>query len=407
VACHHGFNQEVTEATQEDPDADISIYRSDTGSHWGRDKMMRMATSRWKFPPEVKVKQTLLDICSRCHLCALTKPLQLQKTGTQMQSIPRPTTPFLLWGIDCVGPFNVPSNGCKYIINAVDYQTKWVESSAIPDKKMETIAKFIFTHILCRYGTPRQILTDNGSEFVNQIMAAVTSLGGIEHVKIIPGNAKANGLCEHANGTMQKQLGKQIKPDERHLWAEHLPRVVWHMNSSINHSTKVSPFKMLFGVEPVLRVQQQIKEKYDFGTAPEDDEDDEEILPPTQDDRKSQYSAHSEILKVIRRKAAERNKTATAHQKKNFDKRHGMSQHPSPLVYEVGQKVYKYNTKDAARKEKGKPKWLGPFTIAARYPEKSAYKLHKDGHLRARFVPQCQLLPFLDANEKRIYVSAR
>jgi hypothetical protein len=44
-----------------------------------------------------------------------------------------------------------------------DAFTKYVEAIAIPDKQAETVAMEIFIHQICRFGSPVQIHSDNGT----------------------------------------------------------------------------------------------------------------------------------------------------------------------------------------------------------------------------------------------------
>ncbi len=74
---------------------------------------------------------------------------------------------FGAWGIDFMGPF--PSSfGNKYILVGVDYVSKWVEATATPTNDVRVITKFLEKNIFMRFGTPRAIISDEGSHFCNQ-----------------------------------------------------------------------------------------------------------------------------------------------------------------------------------------------------------------------------------------------
>ena len=74
---------------------------------------------------------------------------------------------FDVWGIDFMGPFS-NSFGNQYILVAVDYVSKWVE--AIPSKTNDNkvVIKFLKENIFSRFGTPRAIISDNGTHFCNR-----------------------------------------------------------------------------------------------------------------------------------------------------------------------------------------------------------------------------------------------
>ena len=78
-----------------------------------------------------------------------------------------------LTGIDLVDARRVTSCGNRYILTQTDYFTKYVEAVPIPDKTAGSVAKALFK-TFCRHGAPAHIITDQGTEFVNQVCLTVT-----------------------------------------------------------------------------------------------------------------------------------------------------------------------------------------------------------------------------------------
>ena len=72
---------------------------------------------------------------------------------------------FDVWGIDFMGPFPSSYNN-RYILLAVDYVSKWVE--AIPyTNDAKVVINFLHRNIFIRFGTPRALVSDEGSHFCN------------------------------------------------------------------------------------------------------------------------------------------------------------------------------------------------------------------------------------------------
>ena len=71
---------------------------------------------------------------------------------------------FYVWGIDFMRPFP-PSFGNLYILVAVDYVSKWVEVAAIPTNDAKTVVASLQKNIFSRFGTPRAIISDEGTHF--------------------------------------------------------------------------------------------------------------------------------------------------------------------------------------------------------------------------------------------------
>ncbi|GJZ00596.1 reverse transcriptase domain-containing protein [Tanacetum coccineum] len=72
---------------------------------------------------------------------------------------------FYKWGIDIVGPFSEGPGKVKFLIVAMDYFTKWIESKPVATITSNQIKKFAWDNIFCRFGLPRDIISDNGKQF--------------------------------------------------------------------------------------------------------------------------------------------------------------------------------------------------------------------------------------------------
>ena len=81
------------------------------------------------------------------------------------------TRAFAKWGIDFVGPLP-PAQGtrCQYLIVAMDYLTKWTEAMASTKNDAQTTAKFLYEHIFVQFRLPIEIVSDQGTHFVNKVV---------------------------------------------------------------------------------------------------------------------------------------------------------------------------------------------------------------------------------------------
>ena len=99
---------------------------------------------------------------------------------------------FDLWGIDFMGPF-LSSYNNLYILLAVDYVSKWV--AVIPTRTYDAkvMAQFLFSHIFSRFGTPRSLITDNGTHFCNKVIDKVFQKYGVRHRTSLSYHPQLNG----------------------------------------------------------------------------------------------------------------------------------------------------------------------------------------------------------------------
>lgn len=72
-----------------------------------------------------------------------------------------------IWGIDLIGALLTAPVGYKYCVVAMDYFSKWVEAEPLTTITSEQIWKFVWKSIICRFGCPKVIVIDNGTQFTD------------------------------------------------------------------------------------------------------------------------------------------------------------------------------------------------------------------------------------------------
>ena len=73
--------------------------------------------------------------------------------------------PFAKWGIDLVRPLPMGRGQVTFAVIAVDYFTKWAEAEPLATITGKQIEKFVLKNIICRFGIPRVLVSDNGRQF--------------------------------------------------------------------------------------------------------------------------------------------------------------------------------------------------------------------------------------------------
>jgi hypothetical protein len=72
-----------------------------------------------------------------------------------------------VWGPDIVGPLRKTPGGYTHLLVAIDKFSKWVEVRPITNLRAEQAVSF-FIEIIYRFGVPKSIITDNGSQFTGR-----------------------------------------------------------------------------------------------------------------------------------------------------------------------------------------------------------------------------------------------
>jgi len=116
---------------------------------------------------------------------------------------------FSMRGIDLIGDIEPKaSNGHHFILVAIDYFTKWVEAASYASMARNVVIRFINKEIICRYGLPRKIITDNVTNLNNKMMKEICEDFKIQHHNSTPYQPKMNEVVEAANKNIKKIIQK-------------------------------------------------------------------------------------------------------------------------------------------------------------------------------------------------------
>ena len=117
--------------------------------------------------------------------------------------------PFSMWGMDVIGPIEPKaSNGHHFILVAIDYFTKWVEVVSYVRVTRNVIEKFIKKELICRYGIPSKLITDNATNLNNKMMTKLFVGFKSQHHNSILYHPKMNGIVEVAKKHNKKIIQK-------------------------------------------------------------------------------------------------------------------------------------------------------------------------------------------------------
>ncbi|CAF4644584.1 unnamed protein product, partial [Rotaria sp. Silwood1] len=218
------------------------------GAHFGRDKTIYKIKQRYFWPSMYK---DINNYVKSCITCAQYNPSR-QKTPGKLRPIKPPEGVWQLVSMDFHGPINPPSRrGNKYIICLTDILSKFVVAKAVRDNTAQTVAKFLKEEIISKFGTPRCILTDNGTHFTSTLMNELIKQIGSTHLYTTPYHPQSNGQIERYNSTMDAKIAA-LSNIQKTDWDDQLPFVTFNYNTSIHSSTKQVPFEMMYGRTPIL-----------------------------------------------------------------------------------------------------------------------------------------------------------
>jgi hypothetical protein len=149
--------------------------------------------------------------------------------------------------VDTIGPLPVDAHGNQYILVIIDCFSRWIQLYPIKTTQAVEAANALLQWI-SNFSAPCYILSDNGSQFVNQIIDELVTLVGSEHQLTLAYSHEENGIVERANKTVMQHLRAIVFEENVHTnWSRSIPLVQRIMNSSKHTSTGVAPSTLLYG----------------------------------------------------------------------------------------------------------------------------------------------------------------
>ena len=133
----------------------------------------------------------------------------------------------------------------------IDYFTKWVEAEALATITEKNIRSFVLRCIICRFGIPRVLVSDNGKQFDNDSFRDFCSQLGIRNHYSSPAHPQANGQVEVMNRSLLKIIKTRLE-GAKGIWLEELPSVLWAYRTTARTPTKETPFRLIYGNESVI-----------------------------------------------------------------------------------------------------------------------------------------------------------
>jgi len=213
-----------------------------TAGHAGAAKTLdRIKTKFWWR----KMDKDVADYVHTCRSCS-------QKTDYGKTKAPlgpifnEPKVPFEVIATDIVGPLPVSESGNKYILSVMDHFTRYSEFIPLPDQTAETVARALVHRIITKFGVPKSIVTDQGTNFTSGLITQMCKLLHVRKVRTTGFHPQSNGRVERVHATIMRMLSHFVNKYQTN-WDEYLPYVTMAYNSQGHESLGYSPYELLFG----------------------------------------------------------------------------------------------------------------------------------------------------------------
>ena len=246
-----------------------------------------------------------------CEHCAKNR-IRLLKQANKMRLFPA-TTPLECCAIDILGPLPKSPDGYRFLLVVTDRFTKLTHAFPLKRIKADDVAIMFVNEWVFKYGAPKELVSDNGSQFVSTLFQEACKLLSVDNAFTMTYHPQTNGQAERFNRSLTAMLRCYVE-DHPAEWPKYVRALCYAYNSAVHQTTGKSPFELVLTRPPP------------------------EFMVTHRTDRRQAAPARDDYLarlEIALGKARESMAKVQARYKKNFDRRvrHIRKLQPTDKVY--------------------------------------------------------------------------
>ena len=320
--------------------------------HYGRDAVCSGLIAKKYWWPGMR--NDITQELSNCNSCS---HYTVVRSGFNPAGSITATAPWEHVQIDTSVHLPAAPGGFKALLVMIDVFTGFVILRPIVTTTADIIANEIW-NVCCIFGMPKILQSDNGPEFVNEVIRALVKLAGIEHRFIAPYNPRCDGKVERSIQTVMSTIKKLAHGNETN-WSLYVPFAQLSFNNKVASLTGSTPFSLMFG-----RSMNEIRDYTKINV-----HDGEPTLVDIENWKTHMTKVQSLIFPAIleRTKNSKDKMMARLNKQRRLLTNHGKDFPTGAIVM----------LKDPLKSTKWEPKYVGPFVVVRR-TRAGTYQL-KDG----------------------------
>lgn len=238
--CFYNNRSEIVNAKADQIQTILQEFHdAPLGGHIGSHRMIKRISQAyfWK-----NMNRDILNYVRQCDSCQRHKihksnkiPMKITTTASE---------PFEKLYMDIVMfPESHWGNNCALTVQ--DDLTRFLTIIPIHNQEASTVARALVEGVICKFGTPCEIVTDQGTNFMSKMLKEVCKLLHIKKINTSAYHPQAN-LVERSNREL-KQYMRQFVGKDTGSWDQKLPYFLFEYNTAPNESTGFSPYELLYG----------------------------------------------------------------------------------------------------------------------------------------------------------------
>ena len=177
------------------------FHDSPMGGHFGIKRTFRKLYGRHYWPSLLADVERHVALCIHCQRERHRRRTLETTTGL----IEQPCAPFELCSMDFIGPFET-SEDMNFVLIVICHFTHWVIAIPTRTRAAPVVARALVEEVFCRYGVPKRLLSDRGSEFCSELVRQIHQTLHVKQLFTTADHPQSNGMVERVNGTIKSAI---------------------------------------------------------------------------------------------------------------------------------------------------------------------------------------------------------
>ena len=225
-------------------------HSSPYAGHCGIAKTTKLVQRSFWWPGLLSSVANFVKHCLHCPSCQFKKT-DGQKPGGLLQPLQLPVRPWQSLGMDLITSLPLTEKGHTAILVIVDHFSKMGHFAPCADTLTAKEAATLFRHHVIRlHGCPEELVTDRDLRFTSHFFSEFCNLTGVKQSMSSAFHPESDGQTERLNRILEDMLRHFVGPLQND-WDDHLDALEFAYNNSWHQSLDTSPFKLVYGFNPV------------------------------------------------------------------------------------------------------------------------------------------------------------
>lgn len=227
----------------------LACHDMPLAGHLGFSKTYSVMKKRYYWP---KMRKDTKKYVFSCFKCQLRKCTNTRKQGF-IKPLPISEDIFDTLGVDLINKIPVSNAGYNSILVITDNLSKYAITVPLKNEVSETVCHAFFNQVIAKYGCPKAIITDNGTNLVSSYANNFFKMFGIKRHLTSPYHPQSNGQTERFNRTLATSLAVFVHKNQK-LWSDYLQAVTFAYNITEHDASHACPFELVFGRRPRIPI---------------------------------------------------------------------------------------------------------------------------------------------------------